>query len=151
MKKVLVALCCVATLASCKKDESVAIAKADALVAHSWKLSKVESVINGIPVDVTSTMLTEACEKDDFETFAKDNKWTADNGATKCNEGDAQTKTGTWVLSENDTKLKVTETANPDNADNYTVGTLDASTMVLTQTESLAGISVTLRRTYVKK
>ena len=150
MKKVLVALCCVATLASCKKEESVTIAKTDALVAHSWKLSKVETVLNGIAVDVTASLITEACEKDDFETFAKDNKWTADNGAAKCNEGDAQTKTGTWALSENDTKLKVTETANPDNADTYTVGTLDASTMVLTQTESLAGISTTLRRTYVK-
>jgi Lipocalin-like domain len=142
MKKVLVALCCVATLASCKK-ESVTIAKSDALVAHSWKTSKVEAVVNGIGVDATSTFV-EDCDKDDTETFTADKKWTANHGTVKCDTNEAATETGTWALSENDSKLSVTS---PDGTDVYTVNTLDANTMVLTKTVPVFG---TLRMTYIK-
>jgi hypothetical protein len=49
-----------------------------------------------------------ACSKDDITIFNADGTMTMDEGATKCDPGDPQTISGTWMYVDNETKLSTT-------------------------------------------
>jgi hypothetical protein len=145
MKKVLVALCCVAFFASCKKEESVS--KTDILLAHGWSITKVEAVVAGITQDATAELL-ESCTKDDVVTFAAGNKWSADEGASKCTPDAPQTATGTWAFDSNETKFSKTEDGQTTT---YDITSIKPGSMVLSASEDFLGIKTTIRYTYSKK
>ncbi len=48
------------------------------------------------------------CAKDDSYIFNKDKTSSQDEGATKCHPNDAQTKSGTWKFSSDETILTLT-------------------------------------------
>ena len=146
MKKVLVALCCVALFASCKKEE-VSVSKTDILLAHGWSISKVDVVVAGVSQNATDEFF-ESCEKDNVLTFAAGNKLTTDEGATKCSPDAPQTVAGTWAFDSNETKLSFTE----DGAtETYDIASMASGTIVLSASEDFLGISATVKYTFSKK
>lgn len=84
-------------ITSCNKDDDDK-SKTELLTSGTWKISSV--TMNG--VDFSS--LIPACEKDNTTRFTS-TTYTLDEGATKCDEDDPQTETGTWKFIENETKI----------------------------------------------
>jgi hypothetical protein len=56
--------------------------------------------------------LLPACTKDDITVFNADGTMTLDEGASKCEQGDPQTTSGTWSFIDNETKLSTTVDGN---------------------------------------
>jgi hypothetical protein len=48
------------------------------------------------------------CSKDDLVKYNTDGSVIYDEGASKCDEGDPQTETGTWAFSADETKITET-------------------------------------------
>ena len=65
--------------------------------------------------------------------YAADGKVTFDAGATKCAANEAQTQSGTWTFTDNETKLSVTQDNDPTV---YTISELTSSKLVLSATET---------------
>ncbi|MBN8703156.1 MAG: lipocalin family protein [Bacteroidetes bacterium] len=105
-------------LFSCKKKETEeppvvdepTKANKELLINKNWKMT---SLMFGT-IDFYSTIA--ACESDDISIFSADSTFVIDEGLTKCNTADPQTKsTGVWIFIDNDTKLVMTPTTgNPD-------------------------------------
>ncbi|MFT3705462.1 MAG: DUF5004 domain-containing protein [Agriterribacter sp.] len=91
----------IVSFSSCKKEDSKS--KTELLTAAAWKIKANYSIVGSTRTDLMPTM--EACEKDNTYTFKTDNTVIFDEGATKCDDDDDQTDTGTWSLTENETKL----------------------------------------------
>ena len=127
------------SLFACKKD-AVPPTKTELLTAHSWKITAIETTINGIKRDIFTN--SPACEKDDFETYKTDKTLISDDGATKCDPTNPQTQQAKWALLSNETKLEVSivESGTPISFI-YDIVELTADKMVLTIT--LSGVSGT--------
>lgn len=100
------------TSVSCKKDEDSPQTKTEILsgknfVLTAWTINP-PIAYNGIEISDFYSFL-EACEKDDITIFNANGTVTFDEGATKCDAGDPQTTSGTWVFTDNETKLSVTD------------------------------------------
>ena len=106
---------CLLAIASCKKKEDDPN-RHDLLTTGKWLQT------GSTTYTTTSTgTLTEdnflsapACIKDDLSIFRTDNHLITDEGSLKCNPLDPQqTDEGIWSLTENDSKLIVTDGAIP--------------------------------------
>lgn len=130
---ILLALAAGFTFTSCSKDDDKAAqSKTQMLTGKNWKVTAATVAIDNAPAKDFSGQIA-ACSKDDFTTYATDGKVTFDAGATKCAANEAQTQSGTWSFTENETKL----TVNQDNdATVYTISELSASKMVLSVSET---------------
>ena len=107
MKKhylLLLAMAASFTFVSCDDDDEVTPTKTELLTSKTWSISERVQTMTDSSGTTTDNSL-DACEKDDTYTFTTDNKLNFDEGATKCNPSDPQTSTGSWTLSDNDTKL----------------------------------------------
>lgn len=98
------------TGSSCDKDDDVIqtpVTRAQ-LLARSWKQTDLlASVPGGSPTSVFLTVM-EACQRDNIWTFKSDGTYIVTEGATKCNAADPDTATtGTWVLTDSDTKITI--------------------------------------------
>lgn len=130
----LLALSLTVVLSACKKDkEDDPKTKTDLLTASNWKMTAStvspemevyddEGNIIGMSGDEFAQM--EPCFKDDLTRFNTNFTVTFDEGATKCDDSDPQSVTGTWAFKSNETMLSVTE-------DGYTQ---DVSILELTST-----------------
>jgi hypothetical protein len=117
-----------ASLSSCKKDDATtpAPSKTDMLTAKSWKVTDVK--VSG--QSIYNTALFQACDKDNLVKFNTNKTATFDEGATKCDPTSAQSRPGSWDLTTNETKLKVTD---PDgDTVEGTIGTLNSTTLTVT-------------------
>lgn len=93
---------CLLTASSCKKD----ISRTELLTSGSWKLIALQTDFFGVPADAYADM--EDCEKDNLFTFKTDNTIDLDEGPTKCDPNDPQTRNeGPWTLFDNDTKINM--------------------------------------------
>ncbi len=101
--------------AGCKKSSSNTPAGPGAILATGkWQLTSDSSVQTtpGGGGTVTKNLFTDLqpCVADNFYLFSSIGITSTDEGATKCNAGDAQTKTtGTWQLQNGDTQLEMLE------------------------------------------
>lgn len=140
----LLATACVLTgLSSCKKDDSTAPTptKTDMLTAKTWKITEVK-VANQ---SVFNPPFFAACNKDDLTKFSANKAATFDEGSLKCDPTAPQSRTGSWDLTTNETKLKITD---PDGAVlEGTIGTLSSTTLVITDPNAY-GTGVAAEITY---
>lgn len=81
------------------------------LLMGSWLTTKIEVRSDGVTTDATSFL--DPCEVDDLMIFEKDGVFKFDEGATKCDDADPQTTTGSWKLISNDKKITITEDGVP--------------------------------------
>lgn len=94
----------------CKKDDK----PIDILQKNNWQIT---SEIVTPAVDINGTKYSELislllpCAKDNYIQFKSDKTLITDEGATKCNAADPQTKSsGTWDLSADAKSLYLTNT-----------------------------------------
>jgi len=75
-------------------------------MSNKWKVSDIQDSLGNsyiaIPVDPIK------CLKDNIFTISADDSYSIDEGAVSCNPSTAST--GTWALTDSDTKLKFTPT-----------------------------------------
>lgn len=134
MKNLLLpALLATTALTACEKDEPKAKTKTDLLVGKRWRVSAALAFITVGGQAATQDVLPfqAACSKDDFVTFRADKTLTEDEGPTKCQTTDAQTRAGTWELSADQTKLTTTVTGRT--AETGTLLELTETTLVVEQ------------------
>lgn len=117
-----------ASLSSCKKSDSTtpAPSKTDLLTAKIWKVTDLKVAGQSI----FNTVLVQDCDKDDLTKFNANKSATFDEGATKCDPTLPQSRMGSWDLTTNDTKLKVTD-PNGDVIEG-TINTLTSTTLIVT-------------------
>ncbi len=88
------------------------------------------------------------CQKDDLIRFDTPNVFKEDEGATKCNTNDPQTKSGTWVWNTDET---IITTVVGSETTSYTVLTNDGTTLKVRYTEEISGTKYNATATYVKQ
>ena len=134
-KFILAALTAVIPFTACNKDSNNnnQKTKTDFIVQGPWKFDNV--TVNGI--DVSSQI--PSCQKDNTITFALGGTGTLDEGATKCNALDSQSRAFTWSLTANETLLHVTATLFTGGSSDFNVGALDDNQLVLSQNINFAG------------
>lgn len=59
--------------------------------------------------DGVFTSVIDDCQLDNTMIFDQDETYIIDEGASKCHESNPQTSLGTWILSENNTLLSLTD------------------------------------------
>jgi hypothetical protein len=139
----IIALACVMALASCSKDDAATGPKKDVLTggtSKSWKVSAVSVTVSGQTVDITSTILADACDKDDFLTFKSDGAYLEDEGALKCFTSSPQTVTGTFTVNTAETEV-TTKTSSSTTV--YTIVELTGSKFVSKATDPFLGVITT--------
>jgi len=134
---------------SCKKEdnEKKQKTKTELLTADSWKrtalISNPAYDWNGNGVSATDVLsIMFPCEKDNFDTYKTNGIVQTDEGPTKCNAGDPQTWTATWVFADNETKLIF------DGYDEYILDELTATTLKFHSTFVENGVTYTQDETY---
>ena len=110
---------------ACKKDSTPAKTKTELISSSSWKFDYAK--VGG--TDVSAYL--KPCEKDNILVFNAGGSGTIDEGATKCNGADPQTRTFTWSYLNNETLLQI-------NTPLFTGGTGNITLITLTETQ-LAG------------
>jgi len=95
------------TANSCKKDDE-SKSKTDLLTGKYWKYTAMNispSIeFNGFEYSDLFGLLPN-CTKDDLVKYDADGTVIYDEGASKCDEGDPQTETGTWSFNSDETKI----------------------------------------------
>ena len=129
---VLLALAVGFTFTSCSKDDDAAQTKTQMLTGKNWKVTAATVSVDNAPAKDFFGQVPD-CSKDDFTNYAADGKVTFDVGATKCAANEAQTQSGTWTFTDNETKLSVTQDNDPTV---YTISELTSSKLVLSATET---------------
>lgn len=140
MRKVLlVCSALVILVSSCKKDkddEPVTPTKEN--LTGSYKVTKLEAVINGTSQDLTNNDdWTEACQRDDIHKLNADNTYQWLDAGVKCNP--SEDYSDFWSLT-NSTTIVV-------DGYSYTIKSFDGKTLVLT--ENFMGAEI--KTTYVKQ
>lgn len=147
---------------SCKKDEPAASSstttdtKTALLCGKNWMVTA--STVNpGIDYYGTGILLTnligtvQPCELNNLLNFSTGGSYIVDEGPTKCSAGDPQTiATGTWAFNSDKSHLLVTESGSSI-ADDYTLVTLNETTVQVTQTMVSGGITYVYSYTWTKQ
>ncbi|MDH7459725.1 lipocalin family protein [Chitinophagaceae bacterium 26-R-25] len=107
MKHNLLIIAACFTLLSCSKSSGDPFNK-DNLTTGKWKMTGLMTDYNkdGVYEEDTYSMY-EPCLKDDIYTFQADGTLITDAGALKCYSTDPQTRTSTWSLIDNQTRIQV--------------------------------------------
>jgi hypothetical protein len=119
------------TLTSCSKEKEETKTKMELITKAPWKFSSITR--NGIDV----SFYYPACLKDNTMTFATTGTYIEDEGSTKCNPDDPQSKTWNWHFGENETKL-VMDTAS------FNIVQLSESSLILSYQIVLGSATQTL-------
>ena len=132
-------------LAGCKKDSTdnpaPAPSKTDMLTAKTWRLTDVKAAGQTI----LNSGLFPDCFKDDLYKFNANKSLTFDQSTLKCDPTAAATRNGSWELTTNETKLKITD---PDgDVEEGTITTLTSTSLVLSE-PNYAGTGVAGELTY---
>lgn len=127
------------------------IVQDDRLINKNWRLTaKTVSParapsLGAEPVTNWYSQL-QNCETDNLKKYLADNSVTYDEGATKCDNGDAQTEKGSWLYNSNSTII--TETRD-DAVVNYKITSVSDTQLKVTYTEAdLFGTTYTYTETY---
>jgi hypothetical protein len=129
MKRILICLLVVSAFA-CGKDEDAKPSTAQ-LFVRSWKQTDLLASTSGsAPVSVFTQVLT-SCQQDNIWQFNSNGTYTVTEGATKCGTADVVT-TGTWTLSENDTKVTFVDATNGTQA--FTIASISSTSIRLSGT-----------------
>lgn len=137
MKKILICLLLLSAF-SCGKDEAAKPTTAQ-LFVRSWKQTDLLASTSGsVPVSVFAQVLTP-CQQDNIWQFSSNGTYTVTEGATKCGTADV-VSTGTWTLSENDTKVTFVDATNGTQM--FTITSISTTSMRLSGTVTYQGTPV---------
>lgn len=138
------------SLTACQKEEAeqpvtpqpTNSAKAKLLINGSWKISEWAFTRNGLTEDLL--LFSVACERDDSFTFKDGGTWKRDENTQKCNfvaGFDPRKFDGTWVLQDNDTKLKISgfDTNSGDTV--WTLEELSSNTLKIAYTSTGSNVN----------
>jgi hypothetical protein len=129
---------------SCSKDDdnTTAAASKSALLSRNWKQTDLlAGQVGSAEVSVFNTFF-ESCNKDDIWQFKADGTYKVVEGASKCASTDPDTVTsGTWQLTENDTKIIIDDISEP--AETLTIRELTSSSFKASGTQVSNGTTFT--------
>ena len=152
MKKLTLVLALALSLGACKKNSgsNTQTSGAGILTSGSWRITSSISALEWpAPVGTQSSdlfALLDACEQDNLYIFSSNGTATADEGPTKCNASDPQTKAaGSWSLSNNDKSFSMSGSGFSIPAD---VLTLNNSTFTIQYVTNINGIKATTTTSY---
>lgn len=116
---------------ACKKKEPEPTTPTQLLTSRKWQL---RSTIFSFPgaQDVEYFNLIRPCSRDDYQQFNLPNVLVTDEGAIRCSTALPQARTGTWALSNDDTRLSM---GNKDTIITYTVLRLTSDSLKLSSRE----------------
>ena len=123
-------------LSGCKKDSEdadTAPSKTSQLTAKSWRPTDIK--VSGQSVFIAPFF--NACDKDDFIKFNPDKSAIYDEGVLKCDATKPQTSKGSWELTTNETKLKLTDPRG--DVTEGTIVTLNSTTLILNASVDILG------------
>ena len=119
------------------KPDAPAKTKTQLISASVWKFDNAKVGGN----DVTAFL--KACEKDNTILFNANGTGTIDEGATKCNAGDPQSRAFTWAFLTNETLLQINTPLFAGGTGNITLVTLSETQLVGSQNIDVNGTSQT--------
>ncbi len=135
-----------AFLVSCQKEDNTPPpkTKTELISQSTWKFSA--ATVGGS--DVSGFLQT--CQKDNILTFAATGgTGTLDEGPTKCNSGDPQTRPFTWNFLNNETELFISATLFTGGSSTFTLVTLTETQLVVSQVITVSGTAQTAIVTFV--
>jgi hypothetical protein len=134
LKSLLLIIAASLVITSCKKDKEE-FSRTELLTQSAWVIVKYEERENNGPL-INTFPGFDACSKDDkwiFKTnFSVD--FTEGNTACSGNTANEVMDTTTWAFVEGESKLKIEN-------DTFTIEQLDGSTLVVSYTETVGGIT----------
>jgi hypothetical protein len=111
----------------------VAASKTYLISQSTWKFSG--ATVGGLD----ASAFVQACQKDNILTFAAAGTGTLNEGATKCNAGDPQSTPFTWAFQGGETQLFISTTLFTGGNSTFTLVSLSATQLVLSQVITLGG------------
>jgi hypothetical protein len=127
----------------CNKNDTPPPTKTDLLTQASWKFSAAN--VGGF--DVSGSL--QACQKDNILTFAEAGTGSLDEGPSKCNAMDPQTNPFTWNFQSNETVLFISTTLFTGGSSNFTLASLTATQLVVSQVIMVGGMPQTAVVTFI--
>jgi Lipocalin-like domain len=128
-------------VSSCSKNDEPAATKAQ-MIARNWKQTDLLASQAGTPAVSIFDTFFEPCNKDDIWQFKADGTYTVVEGASKCDSADPDTvSTGTWQLTDNDTKIIIDDAGEP--AQTLNIVELTNTSFKLSGTETISNVVVT--------
>lgn len=128
-------------VSSCSKNDEPSATKAQ-MIARNWKQTDLLASQAGTPAVSIFDTFFEPCNKDDIWQFKSDGTYTVVEGASKCDPADPDTvSTGTWQLTDNDTKIIIDDASEP--AQTLNIVELTSTSFKLSGTETISGTVVT--------
>ena len=120
-------------LPACDEDppDPPAKTKTELISASSWKFDNAKVGGN----DVSAFL--KVCEKDNILVFNANGSGTIDEGATKCNAGDPQSRPFTWAFLTNETLIQI-------NTALFAGGTGNITLITLTETQLVGSQDITV-------
>lgn len=147
MKKVILTSAVVLTIfAACTKTTTPSGTgdKKTYLTKAPWKFISIEGKAAGTTVWVNVTsQVTQPCDNDNIVTFATNNTYVVDEGATVCTVGNPQIEeSGTWAFLNNETTLNNIAVSGPGSPTNDTasIATLNDNTLALDHPDGSNGV-----------
>jgi len=119
----------------CSKDDTAPPAKTNTelISTGTWKFSAATVGVT----DVSGFL--QPCQKDNIITFAAAGTGTLDEGPLKCNGSDPQTSPFTWNFLSSETQLFVSATLFTGGSSTFTIVSLTATQLVLSQNINVSG------------
>ncbi len=158
IKILLVCLLATTLFNSCKKDEDTTSTpttstKKSLLIDKNWKQTAwtVNPAYNYAGTGAVTNLIgyIAPCELNDITVYTTSNTYTIDEGATKCSAGNPQTKeSGSWAFNSGETTI--TRTPSGGAAKEYSIATLNETTLSLNTTLISGGVTYVFTQTYTK-
>jgi hypothetical protein len=128
-------------VSSCSKNDEPSATKAQ-MIARNWKQTDLLASQAGTPAVSIFDTFFEPCNKDDIWQFKADGTYIVVEGASKCDAADPDTvSTGTWQLTDNDTKIIIDDAGEP--AQTLNIVELTNTSFKLSGTETISNVVVT--------
>jgi len=152
-----VAVALLGGLTSCDDDSSnpilpTIVTARELVIDKTWKVTattekKGDQPAENLYLDVPS------CFQDNLYTFQASGAFVLDEGPTRCDQQDPQTRTGTWALSNSGTTLRgtITLATQPGNDASLELGgvieSLTATRLMLVERDTTGGVTTVTRTT----
>jgi hypothetical protein len=136
---------------SCKKDsEPTPQTRAEMLTSSPWKwvagtVTPAYDIFgDGKPINGDYFSKAPKCWQDDIYTFTSANKFTHDEGATKCDASDPQIYSqGTWAFETSESVIRIKTTSNPSDDSIWTINELTSTSLKVVETYTESGKTYT--------
>lgn len=125
-----------------KKNPVAEVTKTVLITASAWKYDNAGIDINGDGTSdspLPAAFDVPACSKDNLITFNSDKTGKVDEGATKCNATDPQTRPFTWEFVNNETEISSSTAVFPGLEGSFKVLELTATKFRVSKQVTLPG------------